>query len=195
MVPPFCICSMLDASCAVAIFRKSDENSWHVRVCLRSPHWQDTSIFSRQLVSGHWVFGWQGALQLWGHITRCFVQFCLQTSVSVSQAPPWQVLMHLCWPHFNGLLHGIPQLKSFWLHGIMLRCSWRPWQYLRVNAMQGGQFWAEWPVKKIEYKLTTWLKFPHCEILQLCVTSWSHGCWREHGLSHGGRLVPQGTGG
>lgn len=126
-MPPFCICSTLDANLDVAILRYSVEKSWQVRCCLRNPHWHNTSTNSRHGVSGHGVSKWHGAWQLCGHMIRVFfVQFCLHTSVSLSHWPAWQGFLHLCWPHFNGLWHARPQLKLSWLHGIILRCSCLP---------------------------------------------------------------------
>jgi len=52
--------------------------------------------------------------------------------------------MHLWRPQGKGLPQARPQLKLGCEQGMVLRCSWFPWQNFVVNIMQGGQVAAEW---------------------------------------------------
>lgn len=79
--------------------------------------------FALQDVVGQGEEGWHGAIQGWLQYSLGITQGCLHSS-SIRHSPLWQILLHLCIPHFNIWLQRSPQEMSVRWHGILLR-SWK----------------------------------------------------------------------
>lgn len=93
--------------------------------------------FAQQDVVGQGEEGWHGAIQGWLQYSLGIVHGCLHSS-SIRHSPLWQILLHLCIPHFNIWLQRSPQEMSVRWQGILLR-SWK----------KGGK---RWQIKMKNYK-------------------------------------------
>lgn len=79
--------------------------------------------FAQQDVVGQDEEGWHGAIHGWLQYSLGIVHGCLHSS-SIRHSPLWQILLHLCIPHFNIWLQRSPQEMSVRWQGILLR-SWK----------------------------------------------------------------------
>lgn len=79
--------------------------------------------FAEQDVVGQGEEGWHGAIQGWLQYSLGIIHGCLHSS-SIRHSPLWQILLHLCIPHFNIWLQRSPQEMSVRWQGILLR-SWK----------------------------------------------------------------------
>lgn len=97
--------------------------------------------FALQDVVGQGEEGWHGAIQGWLQYSLGITQGCLHSS-SIRHSPLWQILLHLCIPHFNIWLQRSPQEMSVRWHGILLR-SWKReegrWQLKASNYINKSQ--------------------------------------------------------
>lgn len=79
--------------------------------------------FAQQDVVGQCEEGWHGAIHGWLQYSLGIIHGCLHSS-SIRHSPLWQILLHLCIPHFNIWLQRSPQEMSVRWQGILLR-SWK----------------------------------------------------------------------
>lgn len=122
--------------------------------------------FAEQDVVGQGEEGWHGAIHGWLQYSLGIIHGCLHSS-SIRHSPLWQILLHLCIPHFNIWLQRSPQEMSVRWQGILLR-SWkmnrRRWQ-LTVKVINGNlkvlllfhTFICHFPYKNLNTK-QSWVK-------------------------------------